>query len=58
MLKLDDIFKFNKNDRIVVGCSTGPDSMALVDMLLPSLSKASLFSSHFSIPFPSPVICV
>ena len=34
MLKLDGIFKFNKNDRIVVGCSTGPDSMALVDMLL------------------------
>ena len=42
MLKLDGIFKFNKNDRIVVGCSTGPDSMALVDMLLKIRKKYNL----------------
>ncbi len=42
MLKLDGIFKFNKNDRIVVGCSTGPDSMALVDMLLKIREKYNL----------------
>ena len=34
MIKIDDYFKFNHNDRFVVGGSTGPDSMALVDMLL------------------------
>ena len=34
MIKIEDDFSFNKGDIIVVGCSTGPDSMALVDMLL------------------------
>lgn len=33
-IRLDNYFKFNKNDIIVVGCSGGPDSMALMDMLL------------------------
>ena len=43
MIKIDDYFKFNHNDRIVVGCSTGPDSMALVDMLLKVREKYNLF---------------
>ena len=34
MVSIDKVFTFHKDDRIVVGCSTGPDSMALVDMLL------------------------
>ena len=34
MIKVEDHFVFHKNDIIVVGCSTGPDSMALVDLLL------------------------
>lgn len=29
-----DNFNFQKNDIIVIGCSTGPDSMALFDMIL------------------------
>ena len=43
MIKIDEYFKFNHNDRIVVGCSTGPDSMALVDMLLKIREKYNLF---------------
>ena len=43
MIRIDDYFKFNKNDSIVVGCSTGPDSMALVDMLLKVRDKYNLF---------------
>lgn len=42
MYKIDEEFKFNNNDRIVVGCSTGPDSMALVDMLLKVRDKYNL----------------
>ena len=42
MIKIDQYFKFNNNDKIVVGCSTGPDSMALVDMLLKVRSKYNL----------------
>ena len=34
MINIEDNFKFNINDTIVIGCSSGPDSMALVDMLL------------------------
>ena len=34
MISVDRCFSFHKNDSIVVGCSTGPDSMALLDMLL------------------------
>ena len=33
MSYLEKSFKFNDGDVIVIGCSTGPDSMALVDML-------------------------
>ena len=42
MLKIEEEFTFNDKDRIVVGCSTGPDSMALVDMLLKIREKYSL----------------
>ena len=41
-MEIDNNFSFNKNDKIVVGCSTGPDSMALVDMLLKIRSKYNL----------------
>ena len=41
-MKIDDNFSFNMNDKIVVGCSTGPDSMALVDMLLKIRKKYNL----------------
>lgn len=41
-MKIDDNFSFKKNDKIVVGCSTGPDSMALVDMLLKVRDKYNL----------------
>ena len=34
MINIEEHFSFHKGDCIVVGCSTGPDSMALVDMLL------------------------
>ena len=43
MIKIEDNFIFHNNDRIVVGCSTGPDSMALVDMLLKIREKYNLF---------------
>ena len=42
MIKLDDVFNLDNNDKIVVGCSTGPDSMALVDMLLKLRKKYNL----------------
>lgn len=42
MIKIDDYFEFNTNDTIVVGCSTGPDSMALVDMLIKIRDKYNL----------------
>ncbi len=42
MIRIDDTFKFNSNDKIVVGCSTGPDSMALVDMLIKVRKKYNL----------------
>ena len=42
MIKIDEYFNFHKNDIIVVGCSTGPDSMALVDMLLKIRDKYTL----------------
>ena len=32
MIKIDDYFNFAMNDIIVIGCSSGPDSMSLVDM--------------------------
>lgn len=41
-LWIDQYFSFQKGDIIVIGCSTGPDSMALVDMLLRIREKYSL----------------
>ncbi len=43
MIKIEEVFKFNNKDTIVVGCSTGPDSMALIDMLLKVRDKYNLF---------------
>ena len=43
MFKIDEDFQFNNNDKIVIGCSTGPDSMALVDMLLKVRDKYNLY---------------
>lgn len=42
MIEIDKNFKFSNGDRIVVGCSTGPDSMSLVDMLLKIRKKYNL----------------
>lgn len=42
MISIEDNFKFNTGDVIVIGCSAGPDSMALVDMLLKLREKYSL----------------
>lgn len=42
MINIEDNFKFNINDIIVIGCSSGPDSMALVDMLLKIREKYQL----------------
>ena len=41
-INIEKDFKFKKGDIIVVGCSTGPDSMALVDMLLKIREKYQL----------------
>ena len=43
MINIEKCFEFNTNDKIVVGCSTGPDSMALVDMLLKIRDKYNLY---------------
>ena len=43
MIKIDNDFKFKKGDVIIIGCSSGPDSMALTDMLLKIRDKYSLF---------------
>ena len=42
MLSIEDNFVFHKEDTIVVGCSAGPDSIALIDMLLRIREKYSL----------------
>ncbi len=42
MINIEDSFRFKTNDVIVVGCSSGPDSMALVDMLLKIRDKYQL----------------
>ncbi len=42
MISIEDNFKFNIGDVIVIGCSAGPDSMALVDMLLKIRQKYKL----------------
>ncbi len=39
---IENYFKFNKSDVIVVGASGGPDSMALLDMLIKVREKYSL----------------
>ena len=41
-INIEENFKFNKNDTIVIGCSTGPDSMALFDLLLKIKDKYNL----------------
>ena len=33
MISIDDKFKFNIGDIIIVACSAGPDSMALLSIL-------------------------
>jgi len=43
MIRLEDNFEFSNGLRIVIGCSAGPDSMALVDMLLKIREKYNLF---------------
>ena len=42
MIKIDEVFEFSNNDTIVIGCSSGPDSMSLVDMLLKVRKKYNL----------------
>ena len=42
MINIENNFKFHTNDKIVIGCSTGPDSMALLDMLLKIREKYNL----------------
>ena len=42
MINIEENFEFKLNDIIVVGCSSGPDSMALVDMLLKIKEKFQL----------------
>ena len=42
MISIEECFSFSKNDVIVIGCSAGPDSMALVHMLLKIREKYSL----------------
>ena len=42
MINIEDNFQLHNNDCIVVGCSTGPDSMALLDMLLRVRNKYNL----------------
>ncbi|MBQ3307835.1 MAG: tRNA lysidine(34) synthetase TilS [Bacilli bacterium] len=42
MICIDHYFHFQSGDIIVVGCSTGPDSMALLDMLLNIREKYQL----------------
>lgn len=42
MINIENNFAFHENDKIVIGCSTGPDSMALLDMLLKIRDKYNL----------------
>ena len=43
MINIEEKFKFKTDDSIIIGCSSGPDSMALVDMLLKIRDKYNLF---------------
>lgn len=42
MINIEENFKFQMKDTIIIGCSSGPDSMALVDMLLKVRDKYEL----------------
>lgn len=42
MINIEDHFTFRNDDKIIIGCSTGPDSMALLDMLLKVRNKYNL----------------
>lgn len=42
MINIEDNFTFHVGDAIVIGCSAGPDSMALVDLLLKVREKYQL----------------
>lgn len=42
MIHIEDSFEFKNKDVIVIGCSSGPDSMALVDLLLNIREKYQL----------------
>ena len=42
MINIEDHFTFRNGDKIVIGCSTGPDSMSLLDMLLKVRNKYNL----------------
>ena len=42
MINIEENFAFKPNDTIVIGCSSSPDSMALVDMLLKIRDKYNL----------------
>lgn len=42
MINIENSFSFHDGDIIVIGCSAGPDSMALVDMLLKIREKYKL----------------
>lgn len=48
MINIENSFSFQEGDIIVIGCSAGPDSMALVDMLLKIRDKyrLSLIIAH------------
>ena len=43
MVNLEKKGSFCNGDKIVIGCSTGPDSMALVDLLMGLRKKYNLF---------------
>ena len=42
MINIEDNFKFHKDDVIIIGCSSGPDSMALVDLVYKLKDKYNL----------------
>ena len=43
MVEIEKCFEFHNDDRIVVGCSAGPDSMALLDSLVKIRKKYNLY---------------